>query len=193
MWVSADRARPPTCSPTGQRSWAYRADMDATTAIRRIQILAGDAAADHDDLAADISDLLGRIGAEDQRVVVRHAYWCMTEVPTQALVLAVGGTGPLRSLAGRGPVTGSCQACGRAVRALTRDAVDEDPPTRCSSCQVAARGTAGRDTDAGSSRRATAVPFGWEFQGAPHAAAPATVPVDAPRRWAEHYPDRTVA
>lgn len=164
--------------------------MDHTHAIRHIHLVASDHDIDPLALAADIADVLAGLPAEDRAAVVRHAYWCMPQVPTDSLRRAVGGIEPLRALAGRGPVTGTCRSCGRAVRARTRDAVDDDPPTHCPSCLVAASSI----VEPSPSRRDVVAPFGWEFQDVPQPWQPQRQAVDErARRWAEHYPDRECA
>lgn len=160
--------------------------MDHTRAIRRIHLVAAEGAIDDEDLAADIGDALAGLCADDVVAVVRHAYWCMPQVPTAALQRVAGGDGPLRAMAGRGPVTGTCRGCGCAVRARTREAVDADPPTRCARCQVSAPRTADRP--------AGPAGFGWEFQEVPDASPSAHRGIERrPRRWAEEYPDRESA
>lgn len=161
--------------------------MDVTTVIRRLHLQTAHGE-DEGAVAADLAAMLGGLDEAGRAAVVRHAYWRMPDVPTAVLRDAVGGAAVggaavegdarLRSLAGRGPVTGSCRRCTRVLRAGDRDAVDADPPPLCASCAAVPVIPADR-------RRRTAA---WEFVDAPIPWA-ADVPPSAagPRAWAERY------
>lgn len=165
--------------------------MDVTRAIRRIHLRSAHCEEDSAQLAAEIAELLECLPSVDRRAVIRHAYWRMPHVPTTALQMAVGGSTALRALAGRGPVIGGCVRCGRVIRAHDRDLLDEEAPSTCGGCGVAAHPPAG---DAELVQPRTPAAFGWEFQATPQPWRPQADAITAhERRWAEHYPDGACA
>lgn len=154
--------------------------MDVSTVIRRLHLQAVHGE-DDDALAADVAALLTGLDEVVLAAVVRHAYWRMADVPTHVLRHAVGGDEVLRALAGRGPVTGACRRCTRALRAGDRDAVDADPPALCAACEAAPAAIADR-----AGRTAA-----WEFVAAPAPwipRGPSAGPSEGPSAWAERYP-----
>jgi hypothetical protein len=156
--------------------------MDTATAIRRLQLHARYAEEDVGQLTDLLGTLLDELDDDERRAVLRHAYWRMPEVPTAALVAVGGGAGPLRRAVGRGPVIGTCAACGRVLRALVRDDVDLVASGPCTGCRTRrSRPTADRARPG----------FTWEFGGQPQPWRPTPLPRAAAgrRRWAEDYPD----
>ena len=131
-----------------------------------------------------VRELLGQRGPVEQRALVRHAYWRMPEVPTEALWHALEGEERLRDLAGRGPVTGSCERCHRVVRARSRADVDGDTSGPCTACRV-------EGPRVTRSQGPTGTGFGWEFEErpAPWHPLPVRRATAGVRRWAEDYPE----
>jgi hypothetical protein len=156
--------------------------VDSATAIRRLQLHASYVDDDVGELTAVLRDLLAQLDEDDARALLRHAYWRMPDVPTDALRRAGGGDDLLRRAAGRGPVVGSCPRCGRVVRARSRDDVDLPPSRPCAECRVQAPPARPGARRAG---------FGWEFTAPPEPWRPRPVArlTEGVRRWADDYPD----
>lgn len=160
--------------------------MDVTRAIRRLQLHVTYADDDTGGLAAVISGIIDVLEPIEARAVIRHAYWRMPEVPSDALSQAVGGPPRLQQLAGRGPVIGCCLRCGRGIRAYDRDTTDLVGNEECATC-----------TASGSRRpgRITSTEFEWEFERPPQPWQLQEVCqpiVGRSRRWAEDYPSPEV-
>ncbi len=161
--------------------------MDTAIAIRRLHLQAAFLDADTPDVTRLLRELLAQLEPLEQRALVRHAYWRMPEVPTGALRQAVDGDGPLRDLAGRGPVVGTCERCDRVLRALSRDDVDREGPGRCAACRTRPASDGGLPGPVAPVQPG----FGWEFEERPVPWRPVPVRSAAAgvRRWAEHYPE----
>ncbi|MGI9018979.1 MAG: hypothetical protein ACR2HR_18070 [Euzebya sp.] len=167
--------------------------MDFVTALRRLHLHAMYTEGDSQDTAQLLAEIMEHLDPEEQRSVIRHAYWRMPEVSTMALHLAVGSEQQLRHLAGRGPITGTCPHCGQVARARSRDALDSGDPTPCGQCTGSTGHTAPPGGAAGDT---SAAGFVWEFQDPPQPWRSHVIPratVRRKRTWAEHYPSQDVA
>lgn len=160
--------------------------MDLPSALRHVRLTCR-SSADEKAARAALRELLEPLDDELRAAVLRHAYWHEVEVPTAALAAVAGGHGALRAVAGRGPVIGSCRACGRAIRAVDRDSVSGDEGLgECQDCTA----------ETAPARSVVAEPAPpWEFEPlpSPWRARPLPRMVAGRRQWAEDYPQRRPA